>query len=52
LSGIGFTTGCEIHHTETDHPNLLGGETHDSETTIKNPDGSTSTIQSEQKTTN
>jgi hypothetical protein len=50
LSGVGFTAGCEVHHTESDHPNLLGGETHTSETIIKNPDGSTSTIQSEQKT--
>jgi hypothetical protein len=50
LSGIGFTTGCEIHHTETDKPNLFGGSTHESDTTVKNPDGTTSTFKSEQKT--
>jgi hypothetical protein len=30
-------TGCEVSHTETDRPNLLGGQTHEERTTTRNP---------------
>jgi len=29
-----FITGCTASHTETDHPNLLGGSTHTDTTVI------------------
>ena len=50
ISGI-YTTGCDVHHTETDKPNLLGGHTHEEQTTVTNPvTGDTSTSKTEQKT--
>jgi hypothetical protein len=37
LATIGYTTGCETSHTESDTPNLLGGHTHEETTTTHNP---------------
>ena len=34
-------TGCATSHTETTKDNLLGGQTHQSTTVYRNPDGST-----------
>ena len=46
-----FSVGCEVSHTETDHPTLLGGEKHEETTVTKNPvTGDTSVSHSESKT--
>lgn len=56
LLAIGLTcglygTGCEVSHTESDKPTLLGGHKHEETTTTKNPiTGETSTTHTEQKT--
>ena len=31
------TTGCEVSHTETDHPTLFGGHKHEETTVTRNP---------------
>lgn len=40
--------GCSrtVSHTETSHPNLLGGQTNTEQTVTQNPDGSYSTERS------
>ena len=46
-----FTIGCQTSHTESDTPNLLGGNTHKETTVTKNPvTGDTSVSHTEQKT--
>lgn len=47
----GLAVGCsqEVSHSEKDKPNLFGGHTHEESTTYKNPDGSYTTEQSQQK---
>ncbi|HEX3359068.1 MAG TPA: hypothetical protein VHS31_18960 [Tepidisphaeraceae bacterium] len=40
VAGGAFMTGCEVHHEESDHPNLLGGHTEHEKTTVTTPDGS------------
>ncbi len=49
---VGFCSiGCETSHTESDKPNLMGGNTHEETTVTKNPiTGDTSVSHSEQKT--
>lgn len=51
LSSGFLLMGCEVSHTETDKPRLLGGNTHEETTTTRNPvTGETSTSHSEEKT--
>ena len=40
----------EVSHTESDKPNLFGGETHKETTVYKNPDGTTATEHQEEST--
>jgi hypothetical protein len=39
LAGGVFTTGCEVHHEESDHPNFFGGHTETDKTTVDTPGG-------------
>ncbi len=44
-------TGCETSHSESDKPNITGGNTHKETTTTRNPiTGDVSTSHSEQRT--
>jgi hypothetical protein len=51
LAGLA-TIGCshETSHTETDKPGLFGGHVHKESSTYQNPNGTTSTEHSEEKT--
>ncbi len=51
LFGFGFTSGCTVHHEDTDKQGLLGGETHESKTTVQDPGGNT-VYKSDSKTSN
>jgi hypothetical protein len=41
MLGFGLTSGCTVHHEESDKPSLLGGENHESKTTVTDPAGNT-----------
>ncbi len=47
-----LNVGCarEVSHSESSHPNLLGGRTTSEQTTVQNPDGSYSTERSKTST--
>ena len=52
VSALCMNVGCarEVSHTETSHPNLLGGQTTSEQTTVQNPDGTYSTERSKTST--
>jgi hypothetical protein len=47
-----MSVGCshEVSHSESSHPNLMGGQTTTDKTVVQNPDGSYSTEQSKSVT--
>ncbi len=52
VAALCMNTGCarEVSHTESTHPNLLGGQTTSEQTTVQNADGTYSTERSKTST--
>lgn len=52
VSALCMNVGCarEVSHTETSHPNILGGQTTSEQTTVQHADGTYSTERSKTST--